>query len=89
MCLNAMHIKICLGKYLFHNFPIQSGLKQGNALLPLFFNFALEYSIRKVQESQVGLILNGTLQLLAYAYDVNVLLRKTEILADASRDVGV
>jgi hypothetical protein len=57
--------------------------------LPLFFNFALEYSIRNVHESQMGLILNGTLQLLAYAYDVNVLLGKIETLTDASRDVGV
>ena len=27
-------------------FPIRNGLKQGDALLPLLFNFALEYAIR-------------------------------------------
>jgi hypothetical protein len=44
------------------------------------FNFILEYSIRKVQEKQVELTLNGSHQLLAYADEVNLLGYNTDII---------
>jgi hypothetical protein len=56
----------------------------------------LEYAIRKVQENQVVLKLNGTHQLLVYADDVNLLgdhidttKRNTEALIDATKEVGL
>jgi hypothetical protein len=73
MCLNEIYSKVRTGKHLSDNFPIQNDLKEGDALWPLLFNFALEYTIRKVQESQVGLKFSGTYLLLVYADDMNLL----------------
>jgi hypothetical protein len=96
MSLNETYSKVQVGKLLSDKFPIQNGLKQGNALSPLLFNFALEYAIKKVHENQVSLELNGTHQLLVYADDDNLLgnsvktiKENSETLLEACRDVGL
>jgi hypothetical protein len=41
MCLNETYSNVQVGKHLSDMFPIRKGLKQGGALLPLLFYFAL------------------------------------------------
>jgi hypothetical protein len=41
-------------------------VKQGEVSSPLLFDFALEYAILKIRETQVEMKLNGTHNFLAY-----------------------
>jgi len=48
MCLTDTYSRVRVGKNLSDMFPIRNVLKQGDALSPLLFNFALEYAIGRV-----------------------------------------
>ena len=96
MCLNETCSAVWVSKHLSDIFPIRNGLKQGDVLPPLLFNFASEYAIRRVQVNQDGLQLMGKHQLLVYADDVNILdrrihtIKKTkEGLLVGSRGIGL
>ena len=96
MCPTETYSRIRVGKNLSDIFSIRNGLKQGDTLSPLLFNFALEYAIRRVQVNQDGMKLNGTHQLLAYADDVNILegsiytvKENAEALVVATKEIGL
>ena len=73
----------------------KNGLKKGDVLLPLLFNFALKCAIRSVQADQEGLKLIGTHQLLFYNDYLHVLgasictiKEKTEASVFVSNEIG-
>ena len=73
-------------------FLIWNGLKQGDALSPLLFNFPLEFDIRRVQVNRDGLKLNGTHQLIVYVDDVNILrgsAQNIDALVVTSKEIGL
>jgi len=96
MSLTKTYSRVQVGKNVSDRFLIRNGLKQGDALSSMRFNFALEYAIRRVQVNQDGLKLNGTHQLLSYADDVNILggsirtlKENAEALVAPAREIGL
>jgi len=96
MCLAETYSRDWVGKNLSDMFPNKNGLKQGDVLSPLIFNFAFEYAIKMVQVNRDGLKLNGTHQLLAYDDDVNILIgsvdtlkKNAEYLGAATKKIGL
>ena len=79
MCLNGTKSRVRVGRQFSDTFEIHNGLKQGDALSPLLFNFVLEHAIKSLEEKE-GLQLNGINKLLVYADDVLLLGDNEEIL---------
>ena len=96
MSLTETYSRVRVGKNVSDRFPTRNGLKQGDVLTPMLFNFALGYFIGRVQVNRDGLKLDDTHQLLAYADDVNILAgsihalkENAEALVAATRENGL
>jgi len=79
MCLNETYSKVQVGKHLSHKLPIKNGLKQ-SCFIATAFQLCLVYAIRRIQVNHDDVKLNGTYQLLVYAYYVNTLARCSHTL---------
>jgi hypothetical protein len=70
-------------------------LQTRRSFITIVFNFALEYAIRRVQESQEGLKLTGTHHLLASAdfntpaENINIVDKTREALLDGIKEIGL
>jgi len=53
ICLTESYSRVWAGKNFSDMFPIRSGLKQGDALSPLLFNFALEFAITMFRKTRM------------------------------------
>jgi len=60
----------------------QSGVKQGNILAPTLFNLALEYVVRKSIVETTGSIWSKSVQIFAFADDVDMTARNIPTLSE-------
>jgi len=61
----------------------KKGLRQGDSLVSLLFNLALEGVVKNAGIETSGTIFYKSVQLLAYAYDIDIIVRSRAALKEA------
>lgn len=59
MCVIETYRRVRVGTLLSDMLRIENGLKQGDALSSLLYNFAIQYAIRRADANQKGFKLDG------------------------------
>jgi hypothetical protein len=54
MCMHELSCRVYVDRHLSDTLPVHVELKQGDAFSSLCFNFAVEYTIRKVNRIREG-----------------------------------
>jgi sorting nexin-29 len=76
--------KVKVQNELSESFHIQNGLKQDDALACILFNVTLEKIIREANINQRGNIFYKSVQILAYADDIDIFSRSTKSLQEVT-----
>jgi hypothetical protein len=66
-------------------FETQQALRQGAVLSTLLFNVVLEAIVRRAKLQTTGTIFNKQTQLIAYAYDIDIVGRSLEVVRLAAK----
>ena len=81
--LKTVKCRIKNGNDLLEPFMMDKGLKQGDGLSCLLFNIALEKIIRDAKLETKGTIYSKSIQILAYADDVDIVGRTINSIKEA------
>jgi len=76
--------KVKVQNGLSESFHIRNGLRQGDALACILFHIALEKTIRDANINQRGNIFYKSVQMLAYADDIDIISRSPKSLQEAT-----
>jgi len=76
--------KVKIKNELSESFHIRNGLRQGDALACILFNITLEKTIHKANISQRGNIFYKSVQILAYANDIDIISRSLKSLQEVT-----
>jgi hypothetical protein len=81
--LRNIKCRVKIQNQLSELFTTERGLRQGDALACLLFNAALEWAIKKSGIETRGTIFHKSIQVLAFADDINIIGRSLRVVKEA------